>query len=312
VKKLGICSAGLTEENMASGNTGYEISCLIREATGIYDEVILIDPSKVLHGFEKDEKKPRIEYQSGDISVLNSIIFRSIAGYEGPISLLARNLHYCGCDIIDPLERFSGAPSGKLFDSMKGFVRNILPSSYIVFDYESAVESLNHMQANNMLPLIIKPAKGKRGENVFLAYTADEALEYFKKNYKNGNHLTTGLIIQQFIEISDEYRGIVLGGKCLGIVRKIAAEGKIVRNAAQGGKFVLADDPDIVHFIEKCASKKGLVGLDVARDINGRMYYIESNRSPQWNHFEEVTGINVARALVEFAFQRTFHPSDLY
>ena len=311
VRKLGICCANLNSKNIQTNNFSFEINCLLQEYKAYYDELILIDPSKVLHFFNHHEKKPSITYNGTDLTDINTLIIRSISGVEEPISLLARNLAYCGCDILDPIERFSGAPSGKLFDSMKGFARKILPSSYIVFDLKSADEAIHDISEHNMFPVIIKPAKGKRGENVMLAKNNKEAKSCIHDFYNKADSLP-GLIIQQYIRIEEEFRGIVLGGKCLGIVKKIGVEGKIARNAAQGGKFMVACDTEIIEFIEKYASRKGLVGLDVARDVAGNIYYIESNRSPQWKNFEETTGINVAKALIAYAYNRTLHPSDLY
>jgi glutathione synthase/RimK-type ligase-like ATP-grasp enzyme len=112
------------------------------------------------------------------------------------------------------------------------------------------------------------------------------------------------VIIQKYIEIKEEFRGIVLGGKCLGLVKKIPSDNKIARNAAQGARFISTSDIEISAFIEANANKNGLVGVDVARDTFGKIYYIESNRSPQWKYFEKATGINVTRALIKYAYLR--------
>lgn len=309
---LGISGAGINDSNISGRHLGYEVDCMIREAEKFYDEILLIDPTLVIHLFDHHEKHPQVFYKSRDISGIKTCIFRSITGAEEPVSLLARNLHYCGCDILDPPERFTGAPSGKLFDSLKGFSRKILPKTYFAFNLNSACEIISIIHEKKMFPVVIKPGKGKRGENVELVRNYNEGMVHVKNHFNNHNTIIYSLIIQQYIEIEDEFRGIVLGGKCLGLVKKIAAEGKIARNASQGGTFFKTEDETIVRFIEVNASKKGLIGIDVARDITGKLHYIESNRSPQWKSFEAATGVNVARILVEYAAHRMKHPSELF
>ena len=310
--KLGICGSRINEENLNGKNLGYEIDSILNEAEKIYNEIVLIDPKQIIHLFEPNENHPQIIYQSRDLSDLNTCIFRSITGVEESISLLARNLHYCSCDIIDPIERFTGAPTGKYFDSIKGFSRKIIPTTFFAFNLQSAHKILEIVGDKGLFPVILKPGKGKRGENVNLATSYHEGIILAKDHFDIESGSDSSLIIQKYIEIKDEYRGIVLQGKCLGLVKKIAAPGKVAHNAAQGGTFINVIDKEIEKFIEENASKKGLVGVDVARDVENKIHYIESNRSPQWKSFEEATNLNVAGKLIEFAYQRAKHPSDLF
>ena len=309
---LGICGANITEENIAGGQIGYEIDRLSEEGSAYYDEVILIEPRKVVHIFDPHHHTPQVKYGERDISLLNTCIFRSISGAEESISLLARNLQYCGCDILDPPERFSGAPSGKLFDALKGFRRKIMPETYFAFNQDSAINIIEDIKSKNIFPVVLKPGKGSRGENVVLAKSSVEALDYILRFYHDRNKTSSSVIIQKYIEIEEEFRGIVLGGRCLGLAKKIPSDGRIARNAAQGGKFTGASDREISMFVEENASNKGLVGVDVARDKHGRIHYIESNRSPQWKNFEEATGINIARILIEYAYQLASKQVDLF
>ncbi len=305
---LGICGANITEENIARGNIGYETDCLMEEGKAYYDEVILIEPLKVIHIFDQQFKIPQVIYGTRNISSLNTCIFRGISGAEESISLLARNLYYCGCDILDPPERFSGAPSGKLFDSLKGFRRKILPETYFAFDRGSAMHIIQQASRGSLFPVVLKPGKGTRGENVILAQNKQEAIVCINQFFNSKSQTNTSLIIQKYIEIDEEFRGIVLGGRCMGLVKKIPAAGTIARNAAQGGQFISATDREISIFIEKNASQKGLVGMDVARDKHGKIHYIESNRSPQWKNFEKATGMNIARAVIEYAYRSASEP----
>ncbi|MFO7657681.1 MAG: hypothetical protein R6W78_11485 [Bacteroidales bacterium] len=308
--KIGICGSTISEENIKGKKLGFEIDCLLEESEKYFDKTILIDATQVIHHFDQQESKPHMIYNSDNLNDLNVCIFREISGAEEPIALLAGTLAYCGCDILDPPERFTGAPSGKMFDSLKGFKSKIMPATIFAFNEKSATLALKMAAANKMFPLILKPGRGKRGENVALVHSCDDGIIYISDFY-HANPVGA-LVLQKYIEIADEYRGMVLGGRCLGLVKKIAAEGKVARNAMQGGTFLSANDADTEAFIEKHANKKGLVGVDVVRDKNGIFHYIESNRSPQWKFFQAATGINVAGKLLEYAVEKLNNSSVLF
>ena len=49
---------------------------------------------------------------------------------------------------------------------------------------------------------------------------------------------------------------------------------------------------------------EGILGVDVARDSEGKLHIIETNRAPLWREFERATKINVAWEIVHYARQK--------
>jgi RimK family alpha-L-glutamate ligase len=303
MKTLGICSSAIKREKTKSENLGYEIRGLYHEAQKVYDRVYLIDPMYVSFIYQNNAAQPGIIYNDIMLNNLSTLIVRSTTGCEKPISLLARTLHYCGCDIIDPLKRFSGLIAGKLFEPLKGFARSIMPETYIAFNPETAKRLILKISNDKKLPVVAKPEKGSKGHNVCLINNKEEAFSYIEEHFA-GKYFDSALLFQEYIDVKQEFRVIIIGDKFIGMVKKLDIAGKISRNAAQGGKFIKAFDKEVVIFILKNINTTGIIGVDVVRDRHGRILILESNRSPQWMTFEKATGINVASRIIEFAYQK--------
>ncbi len=85
---------------------------------------------------------------------------------------------------------------------------------------------------------------------------------------------------------------------------KKSQDGSYVLNAAQGGSFKVIEDEEIVSFVEKNVSSEGILGVDVAMDTNESAHIIEANRAPLWSEFEQATGLNVAKRIIDHAYGR--------
>jgi len=311
IKILGITSSQLAEPGILSDEMGYEIFRLLEEGKKLYHEVILINPAKLYFMFDRKRRFPPVMTENADLSRLSTLLVRKTNGYEEPISLLARTLYHNGCDLLDPLERFSGSPAGKLMESLKGQMNQISPDTYIAFNRDDALRIAVRLNSGNYFPLIGKPNRGSRGENVCLLKNLAEAILYIDRFFSHEKYARSALLLQSYIEVEKEYRVMVLDGGCLGMVEKIAAAGQIARNAARGGQFIAARDEEVEAFTLRNTSRKGILGADVIRDTDGKLYLLEANRAPQWHSFERVTGINVASCIVERAWQRIYHPGNI-
>jgi RimK family alpha-L-glutamate ligase len=303
LKTLGICSSRIIEGKTSPDNLGYESRCLFYEAKKVYDNVFLIDPMRVSYDYLKKAKMPDITYNNTQLNNLSTLIVRSTSGCEKPIALLARTLYYCGCDLIDPLKRFNGLSAGKMFDPLKEFAKSILPETSIVFNEKTAKQMIERIALKKGFPVIAKPEKGSKGEKVCLLNNKAEALKYINDFY-TGKFSGSALLFQKYINVKDEFRAFIIGGKLIGLVKKLDINGKISRNAAQGGVFIKVKDNEVVRFILKNVNTRGIVGVDAVRDHHDKLFILESNRSPQWKSFEKATNINVAERIIEYACKR--------
>ncbi|MBN2273680.1 MAG: hypothetical protein JXR41_11350 [Bacteroidales bacterium] len=311
LKLLGITSSQLSEPGVLTDEMGYEIFRLLEEGKKLYHEVILINPARLYFIFDRQRKIPVAMTENADLSKLSTLIVRKTSGYEESISLLARTLYHNGCDLLDPPERFSGTPAGKLMESLKGHIHQTSPDTYIAFSPDDALRLVSKLNSENRFPLIGKPNRGSRGENVCLLRTLAEAILYINNFYAHEKYCRSALLIQAYIKIKKEYRVMLLESQCLGMVEKTVAEGQVARNAALGSRFMAVNDKEIARFATRNASCKGILGVDIIRDASGKLFLLEANRAPQWYSFEKATGINVASCIIEHAWQRICHTKRL-
>lgn len=148
-------------------------------------------------------------------------------------------------------------------------------------------------------PLIMKPIAGREGEGVE-KIDADNDLEAVLKEEE------FPVLLQQYIDIAEEYRILVVGDTALGAVTKEPIqgdEGKVVRNFAQGAEFNAVDVSDLEPAAVQIAQLMGIevAGVDIVKTADGAYYEIECNRCPQFKGFSQAhPDVDVAAAIVDY------------
>lgn len=108
---------------------------------------------------------------------------------------------------------------------------------------------------------------------------------------------------QPFLPTGEDYRIIVLGKKVLGAMKRVAAKGQVVTNVAAGGRaekvVVTKELRDLALRASKALACE-FSGVDVMYDEKGRAFILEVNRYPVFKAFESVTGIDVAKEVVDY------------
>lgn len=276
----------------------YECACQL------YDDVFLVDSRLVSYYFIRGDKKPRVIYNKKDIGNLDSLHVRGTKNRETSTAILVHTLSECGCDIFDPVERFSVGYSSKLLSTLRRFVKGIGSSSFITFNHDNAVSLLEFVDALGLFPLIGKPIAGRQGKDIELISSFENGLDYIELFFKYRDNDEVPLFLQKFEIFLSEYRALVVDGNVLGVVQKTKREGAVAANAAQGASFTKVNDQLIVDFVTKNVTGKGIVGVDIGKDEKGNLYLIEENRAPLWSIFEDATNIDVAQAIIKRSLER--------
>ena len=147
-----------------------------------------------------------------------------------------------------------------------------------------------------IFPLIVKNRYGSGGQKVF---KADSPLELRNLLLED----IMGNMIQPFLRTGCDFRVIVIGGKAVGAMKKIAPPGEFLTNVVRGGKAVKAPLTKELKTLAEKTSKlfyADYSGVDIMYDHKGNPYILEINRGAQFEGFEESTGINVARQVIEW------------
>ncbi len=151
-------------------------------------------------------------------------------------------------------------------------------------------------------PFIAKPDLGARGFGVALVKSSGDIASLVGiKDY----------VFQNYIKNNGDWRVIVLGGRVLGVMKRIARKGSILNNVSQGGRTIKETDPAILQEVMRLATdatavlKLAFCGVDIIRDETaGQFYFLEVNTAPEWlGGFQPTLGIDVADEFVRFCKQ---------
>lgn len=152
-------------------------------------------------------------------------------------------------------------------------------------------------------PLIAKTSFGSSGQGVFKIENKDELLTKVKEKG------ISNYLFQKMLTTRQDYRVIVIGGKALPrAMKKTAQEGEFLTNFARGGAVQgVPLNSQMRDLAERTAEvfKADYAGIDIMYDSDGNPYVLEINRGAQFQGFEQSTGINVAREIVQYLERQT-------
>lgn len=164
------------------------------------------------------------------------------------------------------------------------------PRTFVGFNLDSVIKFFN---VREPFKLVAKNSMLDRGEGVFLVTNLNQLDESLKK----------GRLIQEFIPEKLDLRVLTISGKAIGCMRRIPTEGEFRANLGQGGRGEIYPlSPELENLALKAARAMNLdfAGVDILIDRNDRKYILEVNRSPQYQGFMQVTGVNVAAKIADF------------
>ena len=144
-------------------------------------------------------------------------------------------------------------------------------------------------------PVIVKNTYGSQGKYVSKA-ASPTVLRQHVEQYNPSQSL-----LQQFLPTGEDYRIIVIQGKAVGAMKRIAPHGQFISNISAGGFAQPVPLSSELKKLSETAAKLfhlDFCGVDIMCDPEGIPYVLEVNRHPQFQGFEKATGINVAEKLV--------------
>lgn len=152
-------------------------------------------------------------------------------------------------------------------------------------------------------PFIAKDVIGSCGTGVF-KISNDRELEELIKKF-NSNLKIKALLIQRFLPKAEDLRVVMLGGKIVGAMKRVAKLGNFLSNFSQGGmveEYKIEDDSEAGKVAVDTVKlfKLDYCGVDLMRNKEGKWIVLEVNRSCQFEGFESATKINVARAIINY------------
>lgn len=156
------------------------------------------------------------------------------------------------------------------------------------------------------LPCIVKPWKGSQGDGVNIFMNEMQS----KISLSNMRKKEMQILLQQYIETSSkgekksDLRIFVIDGKVVAAYKRYSVSGDVRSNysLSKHGENVeiTKEEESLAIDAAKCIGL-GISGIDIARETENKTpYIIEANSSPGLTGVEAVTGVNVARLIIDF------------
>lgn len=160
-------------------------------------------------------------------------------------------------------------------------------------------EHFSRLQTKINFPIISKTAQGSLGSGVFMTKNQKD----LKKIVENANTEGKNFIYQKYYPISHDYRVLVVSGKALGAMKRIASDNEWRTNISLGGtayKISSLESKKIKRLAEKVSKKMNFdyAGVDVL-EYQGKYHVIEVNSLAQFEGFESAySKMNVAEKII--------------
>jgi tetrahydromethanopterin:alpha-L-glutamate ligase len=143
--------------------------------------------------------------------------------------------------------------------------------------------------------LVIKPLFGSQGKGVRLVDGKNLPLPM-------DAFVDAVFYLQIFIEASHDYRIFIVNNQVVAAMKRSGETW--LHNVAQGARCenVIDEsaDSDVLDIALQAASALDIAycGVDVIRDINGKLHVLEVNSIPAWRGLQSVSKVNIAQSLV--------------
>ncbi|MBP9763139.1 MAG: hypothetical protein KBD10_00120 [Candidatus Pacebacteria bacterium] len=147
---------------------------------------------------------------------------------------------------------------------------------------------------NFELPVVVKMNSGSQGRHVYKCKTKNKVALAVKSIYKKKQKdYDSTMLAQEFIEIKNEYRAILLGGEVILLYEKVSNQ-KITNLSPlhnDDGKAELVTDENIKNSIVEVVNRSPVlksfewIGLDIAKDKNNEWWILELNTRPGFSYF---------------------------
>lgn len=160
-------------------------------------------------------------------------------------------------------------------------------------------------------PLVVKTCKGSFGSGVYLANNRKELLNKLTELSPNGT------IVQQFVSetVGTDVRVQVVGGKAVAAMRRTAKDGDFRANITNGGTAKgITPTAEQVALAVSAANALGLdfAGVDLLDGDDGKPVVCEVNSNAHFVNLYNACGVNVADAIMEYAYDECREPQIRY
>lgn len=274
----------------------YEADSFLRAAEGILD-VVVVSPAEVdIIVTRSDRRSIRLTNEVVDLPKLVLSRTGSGTGYHA-LSVL-RHLEQLGVPVINSSQSIEIAKD-KLHSTQLLANCGIATPRTMLARFPVKTEVIKKTIG---FPCVIKVLSGSYGKGIHLV-SSEKALQELME-FVDSLSSPLNIIIQEYIDTApgQDLRVFCLGDRVLGAMKRASTDGDFRANITRGGigelYLVNSEIKEIALETMKCLGLT-IGGIDLL--FHEQSFKVcEANSAPGWIGFEEATGINVARELVDY------------
>ncbi|HOI59804.1 MAG TPA: hypothetical protein PKU93_00605 [Candidatus Pacearchaeota archaeon] len=261
-------------------------------------EVYYADPGEI--NIILKNESVNVFFNDIDISDVDIVISRNSRGVVEKVDQITKILKLKGAVVFGHEEEtpFSYRKFGNHFKLLKHFPKTIY------FTKNNKDEALKLIEkAEISMPFILKPEGSSRGVGVILVKDKKDYDAYFNSEQVK---IFQDFIIQEYLDIKNEYRVFVLGKKSLGVCEK-KGEGLIAKNLAQGSEFFYLRDENLESLAETLALELNhhTLGFDIVKTKNDELKLLEVNSWANFEGFGRASNINMPEKIFNYYLEFT-------
>ncbi len=179
-----------------------------------------------------------------------------------------------------------------------------IPNTVITLSGDVAVKVLNAVG----IPAIVKPVHGSWGRLVSLVGGVEDLQLLVRHRDSMGNPQYGAYLVQEYVrKPGRDIRVTVVGDRAVAAIYRYAVNDDWRTNTARGGKAeTVRVDPELEDISVRATKAIGAyyAGVDVV-ESDGGYKVLEVNTVPEFKNVQRVTGVNVARHIVELVLDLT-------
>jgi ribosomal protein S6--L-glutamate ligase len=270
----------------------YSTRRLREEALRIGYEVVLADPFRCVLLLDD---RPRVFLGRRELTDIDVVLPRvGTTGTEFTVAIV-RHFELMGVPVVNRSAAITIAKDklGTLQRLAEAGIR--IPLSAVLRSSRNIDRLLRRVHGT---PVILKLLRGTQGYGVALAETPRAAVSVLDALLALGQDVLLQQCIQE--SIGRDIRALVVGGRVVAAMRRVAPEDEFRSNIHRGAVGEAVTLPASVQRIAVSAARA--LGLDVAGvdllETSGGPVVLEVNASPGFQGLEAATRMNVARTLV--------------
>jgi len=222
---------------------------------------------------------------------------------------ILRQLEHLGVPVINPSQAIE-AVKDKLYSHQILAQRNLpIPRTMLVrFPVDPLLVALQIG-----FPCVVKLLVGSYGEGIYLSRDPSSFRDLME--LVSSLDRSQSLILQEYVgsRPGEDLRVWVVGGRVLGAMLRRSTDGSFKANISRGGEgelFPLNSAIESLALASAAAVNLEIAGVDLLFD--GDQYCVcEVNSAPGFAGFEQVTGLNVAREILQYCISRIDRCSQL-